>query len=291
MQYIIDHVVLFDSEKGTLRLSSEHETSQVATLPRPARLLFKVLLDNPGVVISRNDLMEAAWSNMNLTISGHNLNTYIKVIRHSLTELSHEKEVIKTIPRSGLILLSDVKVNVSDIDANSYPTITDIRNTEAVSVITENNEINAGNATNAVTAKAPFVNSLGMSWRRFSSRAQSYFSVYILLLIIIVLAGQYNWPVQNSLSFEKMPMNLSKPFRIDKCYVYTTDDINEATRHKIKDLIMTNEASARCANNSYFVFYIALDFGNEIKETQIWCLMNASNKINLCTTYLKENDQ
>lgn len=287
MQYIIDHVVLFDSEKGTLRLLSEHETSQIVTLPRPARLLFTVLLDNPGIVISRNDLMEAAWASMDLTVSGHNLNTYVKVIRHSLTELPHEKVVIKTIPRSGLILLSDVKVDAVTVDEN----IIDSTNAEKESAITTANDIISDNAANSAIVNAHLVNSAGTSRRRLSSTVQSYFSVYILILIIIGLVGQYNWPVQTNLSFEKAPMNISKPFSIDKCDVYTTDNINESSRLQIKKTIMANKLSSECKNDKYFVFYNVLDFGDEMNETQIWCLMNASNyKINSCTTYLKEKD-
>lgn len=113
MHYLIDDKILFFPQENLLRAVDAKQSD--CSLPRPATLLLLALIRCPGTLISRDALMEEAWDAHGFRASGHNLNTYLSVLRHALNELGADSELIKTLPRQGLIM-RDVVVPVVDTD-------------------------------------------------------------------------------------------------------------------------------------------------------------------------------
>lgn len=119
MNFLIDGGLLFMPGDNSLQLRDD--PSRLATLPVPATLLLTVLVTTPRQVISRDSLMEAAWDRSGFRASGHNLNTYISVIRNALTDLDVDRNLIKTIARQGLILQADVEILETPVAPHHAP--------------------------------------------------------------------------------------------------------------------------------------------------------------------------
>lgn len=105
MRYLISEKIIFNPVSGILQ---KNEADDVISLPEPATLILAVLVENPGTVLSRNTIMEAAWEPHGLTMSGNNLNNYLSVIRHSFQNLGIREEIIKTLPRVGLLMTAEI---------------------------------------------------------------------------------------------------------------------------------------------------------------------------------------
>ena len=79
MKYIVNKTVVFDSNEMTLYL---YENTQIVTrLTKPATRLLLTLIQNSGVNVNRDTLLENVWLTYGFTASNAGLNNYISELR------------------------------------------------------------------------------------------------------------------------------------------------------------------------------------------------------------------
>ncbi|WP_409309779.1 transcriptional regulator [Pectobacterium sp. B1J-3] len=100
MVYLINHLILFNEDDGTLAWH-DRENEAVA-LSFPVSRLFCLLIENPGVTLSRDVLLKEALEKNGLCSSINNLNNYLSLLRKALREFDLAESIV-TIPKSGLI--------------------------------------------------------------------------------------------------------------------------------------------------------------------------------------------
>src|SRR5262249_28818370 len=90
-------------EFGPFRLDVDAEIlfrgSEPVALGRRATTLLRVLLEQPGAPVSKDALIEAAWSG--LTVEESNLTVQIGALRRALAQEPGADDWIETLPRRG----------------------------------------------------------------------------------------------------------------------------------------------------------------------------------------------
>src|SRR5947208_13050170 len=97
-----------DLARGSLR-AGDH---QISVRPKSFDVLC-YLLENPGRLVSKDDLVKAVWPNRSVTDDA--LTHCISELRAALQDT--EQRIIKTVPRRGYLLLADVSVRAIDAAA------------------------------------------------------------------------------------------------------------------------------------------------------------------------------
>ncbi|HDT2108504.1 TPA: winged helix-turn-helix domain-containing protein [Enterobacter roggenkampii] len=107
MFYIIDSRVEFHPEKNLLiDLQSKKEVSLFA----PASLCFQGLIENQGGILKQKELMHIGWESRGLSVSPNAFYQNISHIRRSLADIIPDKEIIRTVKRSGWIIESTLAI-------------------------------------------------------------------------------------------------------------------------------------------------------------------------------------
>lgn len=108
---------------GPFRLDAKHEILfrgfEPVALGQRAVALLRVLVERAGVPVSKDALMEAAWSG--LTVEESNLTVQIAALRRVLGEEAGGENWIKTLPRRGYRYVGPVSVVVDDGRADKAP--------------------------------------------------------------------------------------------------------------------------------------------------------------------------
>lgn len=115
MKYIINLMVVFNPSDNSLCL--QNNPSLVVKIPPPATRLLQELINNSGVIITRDELLKNVWEEYGLTGSNNNLSHYISHLRKALLSLNSELSIITTVPKVGFRL--DARIDVvllSDAD-------------------------------------------------------------------------------------------------------------------------------------------------------------------------------
>lgn len=115
MKYIINLMVVFNPSDNSLCL--QNNPSLVVKIPPPATRLLQELINNRGVIITRDELLKNVWEEYGFTGSNNNLSHYISHLRKALLSLNSELSIITTVPKVGFRL--DARIDVvllSDAD-------------------------------------------------------------------------------------------------------------------------------------------------------------------------------
>lgn len=83
--------------------------------------LLVLLLDHPGVVLSREELMEAVWQGR--IVSDTTISTAIKSVRKALRDSGQEQKYVRTIRGRGIRFLAPVEetVRTATVDSPGFP--------------------------------------------------------------------------------------------------------------------------------------------------------------------------
>lgn len=106
--YYIEGIVKFDSSTGILHSINEDFTFSLLAASSEC---FISLLENHGSLVSKKDLIMQGWGKYGLHVSDNTFYQNILVLRKGLKACGIEKEIIKTIPRKGLMVPQDVIIN------------------------------------------------------------------------------------------------------------------------------------------------------------------------------------
>lgn len=109
--YDIGGVIQFRSEDGALFKNNESEPFAILSATMKRLLLF--LVHRQGQVCLRADILENVWDLYGLSSSNNSLNKYISDLRKIFSANGFAEDFIKTIPRAGFMLSSEVVINLS----------------------------------------------------------------------------------------------------------------------------------------------------------------------------------
>ncbi|MFN1131412.1 winged helix-turn-helix domain-containing protein [Lelliottia nimipressuralis] len=109
--YDIGGVIQFRSEDGALFKNNESEPFAILSATMKRLLLF--LIHRQGQVCLRADILENVWDLYGLSSSNNSLNKYISDLRKIFSANGFAEDFIKTIPRAGFMLSSEVVINFS----------------------------------------------------------------------------------------------------------------------------------------------------------------------------------
>ncbi|HYE75270.1 MAG TPA: transcriptional regulator, partial [Blastocatellia bacterium] len=90
------------------RLCRDHE---VVSLPPKVCELLLVMVQHPGQILDREELMKAVWPDT--VVEEANLNVHVSALRKALCETSSER-YIETLPRRGYRFLAHVKETIDE---------------------------------------------------------------------------------------------------------------------------------------------------------------------------------
>lgn len=105
MEYIINNYVSFNSSDGTL--FCQDDSIDMITLNRVSNELLLLFIQNVGVPISRDKLLNELWEKKGLSASNNNLNNYVSMLRKALAQCGCPG-VISTIPKHGFLFEADI---------------------------------------------------------------------------------------------------------------------------------------------------------------------------------------
>jgi DNA-binding winged helix-turn-helix (wHTH) protein len=115
MKYLIDRLVVFNTDDGTLHLPSSEDVIRLAL---PAARLLETFLSSEGRELTREYLLETVWDKHGLHASGNNLNQYVSILRRNLSLLGCH-ELIITLPKLGFRLNAAISIEILETDPSS----------------------------------------------------------------------------------------------------------------------------------------------------------------------------
>lgn len=115
--YDIGGVIQFRSEDGALFKNNESEPFAILSATMKRLLLF--LIHRQGQVCLRVDILENVWDLYGLSSSNNSLNKYISDLRKIFSANGFAEDFIKTIPRAGFMLSSEIVINLS-LEGNGF---------------------------------------------------------------------------------------------------------------------------------------------------------------------------
>ena len=91
------------------------QDGEIISLPPKALETLRVLVTRPGVLIERDELMDAVWPNT--TVEPGNLDVTISRLRTVLRERQGGQKFIETVPRLGYKFVADVREVIEEVPA------------------------------------------------------------------------------------------------------------------------------------------------------------------------------
>ncbi|HIE4798804.1 TPA: winged helix-turn-helix domain-containing protein [Serratia marcescens] len=113
MCYIINKNVCFSPKDKTLSLTTAIEDS-VSLSNQATRLLSELIKEN-NKAVTREHLLKTVWEDYGLTPSNNNLYMAVSELRKSFILLGLDKNIIRTIPKSGFAFEAQIDVAISEV--------------------------------------------------------------------------------------------------------------------------------------------------------------------------------
>src|SRR5437773_11231333 len=105
-----------DEDAGELR----REGIKIRLQDQPFQILT-ILLDNPGKIVSRDDLREKIWPSNTFVDFDHGINNAIKRLREALGDTAEIPHFIETLPRRGYWFLQPLAATIADASIAVLP--------------------------------------------------------------------------------------------------------------------------------------------------------------------------
>lgn len=115
--YSIEDLVTFNVSTGVLHSIKDNSSF---TLLAASSECFISLLENHGHLVSKKTLIEQGWERYGLHVSDNTFYQNILMLRKGLRTCGIDKEIIKTIPRKGLLISADVKITPFLIESQEF---------------------------------------------------------------------------------------------------------------------------------------------------------------------------
>lgn len=105
---MINDEIIFDNK--TARVWSIYDVDKKTSLTQTTSRLFVYLINNKGVVISRDEILSSVWKAHGLKTSTNSLNKYISDLRNILRDMGCSEDIILTVPRLGFMISDETKI-------------------------------------------------------------------------------------------------------------------------------------------------------------------------------------
>ncbi|MGQ8816417.1 winged helix-turn-helix domain-containing protein [Serratia sp. NA_13] len=276
MKYIINKIVVFNSEELTLFL---YENNQVVTrLTKPASRLLLELIQNNKKNITRDDLLERVWTTYGFTASNAGLNNYISELRKAFALLGLVNEIIVTIPKLGFRFEADIVL------------------AEAMLLPSEPMD-NQGDSPNnevevevEVEVEEKMIEKEG-SKKRFYLRSftkSKKITVFIVLavgaLLIAILISRYK-EHHNYAPYTKVS-------ELGNCDIYVIGHAETDASHTQKVIDVLNDKNIDCASSEKDVYYSEDRFDRKLQRAELIsvCSKNNENHYDNCLNLKIQRD-
>ncbi|AGP46877.1 MULTISPECIES: winged helix-turn-helix domain-containing protein [Serratia] len=261
MKYIINKIVVFNSEELTLFL---YENNQVVTrLTKPASRLLLELIQNNKKNITRDDLLERVWTTYGFTASNAGLNNYISELRKAFALLGLANEIIVTIPKLGFRFEGYIDL------INPYAEEADI--TSSAEETEEKNRVDESE-NGEETVNRPI---------KYSSKAKIKW-----LITALGLAGVFILTVTTLIKWEDSDDSHphQKIFKFNSCDVYGVGKIDSKDDLRMNIEGILNREGIDCLHSSGDVFYIEDRLNKkDVRASLIsFCNKNKNNHYDAC---------
>ena len=127
MLYTINSIITFRPDDGAIWINDHEESMQILTVT--CSRLLKLLLENHGNVVTRDEILEKVWDAYGLRASNNSLNQYISIVRRHFQMLGITEEVITTIPKVGFVFNRIIEVKMNATESNPIPSHNILDNT------------------------------------------------------------------------------------------------------------------------------------------------------------------
>lgn len=107
--YLINNVVIFHSEEHRLVPVKGHNGVE-ASLNIPASRCLLLLIERKKTVVSKEDFFDKAWEQRGTYVTANTFYQNISLLRKALKSVGLPEEIIKTVPKRGLMLDEDVVI-------------------------------------------------------------------------------------------------------------------------------------------------------------------------------------
>lgn len=109
--YTINNNVTFDPESNVLHSKINNKAVNMLT---PSGQCLLILLENKGNIVSKRDIYEFVWERYGLTATDNAFYQTVLYLRKNLKEAGLPAEIVKTVPRKGVLVPSSVQVDKID---------------------------------------------------------------------------------------------------------------------------------------------------------------------------------
>lgn len=112
MEYFINQNFHFDGINETIKPIGRD--TPLIKLSKPSSRLLEELLTQPGITLSREELLQTVWENHGLTPSTSNLSNHISFLRKVFSQLGEHERTIITVPKEGFKIEANVTCKESE---------------------------------------------------------------------------------------------------------------------------------------------------------------------------------
>ncbi|MFP7607705.1 winged helix-turn-helix domain-containing protein [Serratia quinivorans] len=262
MKYIINKIVVFNSDELTLFL---YENNQIVTkLTKPASRLLLELIQNNKKNITRDDLLERVWTTYGFTASNAGLNNYISELRKAFALLGLVNEIIVTIPKLGFRFEADIVL------------------TEAMLLPSEPMDSQGDNPNNKVEVEVEVevenkMIEKGASKKSFHPRSftkNKKITVFIILavgaLLIAILISRYK-EHHNYAPYTKVS-------ELSNCEIYVIGHAETDTSNIKKVTDVLNDKKIDCVSSEKDVFYSEDKFYSKLQRVMLISVCSKNNE-------------
>ncbi|MDW5512084.1 winged helix-turn-helix domain-containing protein [Serratia proteamaculans] len=222
MEYIINNYVSFNSSDGTL--FCQDDSIDMITLNRVCNELLLLFIQNVGVPISRDKLLNELWEKKGLSASNNNLNNYVSMLRKALAQCGCPG-VISTIPKHGFLFEADIIYIAPSVTSPA---------------VTEDNQ----------SPSSPLGHGdKGIGTDFFSSK-----KIKITIFFLVLLTAGVTTYIHENLRLNSVR---SEIFRYQQCRFYLIDDMTRRLDrgkviNRINAIIKDEEINCAIKTNVYF---------------------------------------
>lgn len=226
MEFIINNTAKYNAINGTL--FSPENSIDMLTLSRISNELLLLFIQNRGVLLNRETILNELWENRGLTASSNNLNNHVSILRKALVECGCAGVII-TVPKQGFLFDAQIE------SVESYNNLI----LSFSSVIEKETSI-----SEEITV--------------LKKKPQALFSIGLLKkmslcsLFIITFFGIYNF-----YDYMRVRTIRNEIFRLDQCRFYLIDDLtrripNDKVIKRIQEIFFDQKIQCDTAANVYY---------------------------------------
>ncbi|UNK26936.1 winged helix-turn-helix domain-containing protein [Serratia plymuthica] len=270
MKYIINKIVVFNSEELTLFL---YENNQVFTkLTKPASRLLLELIQNNKKNITRDDLLERVWTTYGFTASNAGLNNYISELRKAFSLLGLVNEIIVTIPKLGFRFEAEIVL------------------TEAMLQPSEP-MVSQGDSPDSEVVEEEKMIEIEGSKKHFHLRSLLKNKKITVFIVLAVSALLIAIPISRYKEHHNYAL-YTKVSELKNCEIYVIGnaEIDPTSPKKVIDIL--NEKNIYCVNSDKDVFYSEDRFDSKLQRAELIsvCSKNSENHYDNCLNIKLQRD-